>query len=46
MSRRQRHRPRGRRPAGGETHSAEVVKTSPPDYPPDAVRKHTEGWVE
>jgi len=33
-------------PAGGETHAAEVVKTSPPDYPPDAVRKHTEGWVE
>ena len=33
-------------PAGGETHGAEVVKTSPPDYPPDAVRKHTEGWVE
>jgi len=32
--------------AGGETHGAEVVKTSPPDYPPDAVRKHQEGWVE
>ncbi len=33
-------------PAGGETRAAEVVKTSPPDYPPDAVRKHQEGWVE
>lgn len=33
-------------PAGGETHAAEVVKTTPPDYPPDAVRKHQEGWVE
>ncbi len=32
--------------AGGETRAAEVVKTSPPDYPPDAVRKHQEGWVE
>ena len=32
--------------AGGETHGAEVLKTSPPDYPPDAVRKHQEGWVE
>ena len=30
----------------GETHGAEVLKTSPPDYPPDAVRKHQEGWVE
>jgi protein TonB len=33
-------------PAGGETRAAEVVKTSPPEYPPDAVRKHQEGWVE
>ncbi len=33
-------------PAGGETHAAEILKTSPPDYPPDAVRKRTEGWVE
>jgi protein TonB len=32
--------------AGGDTRAAEVVKTSPPDYPPDAVRKHQEGWVE
>jgi protein TonB len=32
--------------AGGETRAAEVVKTSPPEYPPDAVRKHQEGWVE
>ena len=22
------------------------MKTSPPEYPPDAVRKHQEGWVE
>jgi protein TonB len=33
-------------PAGGETRAAEILKTSPPDYPPDAVRKRTEGWVE
>jgi protein TonB len=33
-------------PAGGDTRAAEVVKTSPPEYPPDAVRKHQEGWVE
>jgi protein TonB len=33
-------------PAGGETHVAEILKTPPPDYPPDAVRKRTEGWVE
>jgi len=33
-------------PAGGETHAAEIVKTTPPDYPPDAVRKRQEGWVE
>ena len=33
-------------PAGGETRAAQVVKTTPPDYPPDAVRKHQEGWVE
>ncbi|HET7065754.1 MAG TPA: TonB family protein [Rudaea sp.] len=32
--------------AGGETRAAEVVKTTPPEYPPDAVRKHQEGWVE
>jgi protein TonB len=32
--------------AGGDTRAAEVVKTSPPEYPPDAVRKHQEGWVE
>jgi len=32
--------------ASGETRAAEVVKTSPPEYPPDAVRKHQEGWVE
>jgi periplasmic protein TonB len=32
--------------AGGESHAAEVLKTSPPDYPPDAVRKRQEGWVE
>jgi protein TonB len=32
--------------AGGETHGAEIVKTSPPDYPPDAVRRRQEGWVE
>jgi len=32
--------------AGGETRGAEVVKTTAPDYPPDAVRKHQEGWVE
>jgi protein TonB len=31
---------------GGETRGAEVLKTTPPDYPPDAVRKHQEGWVE
>lgn len=31
---------------GGETRAAEVLKTTPPDYPPDAVRKHQEGWVE
>ena len=33
-------------PAGGDTRAAQVVKTTPPDYPPDAVRKHQEGWVE
>jgi len=33
-------------PSGGESRAAEVVKTTPPDYPPDAVRKHQEGWVE
>jgi periplasmic protein TonB len=32
--------------AGGESHGAEVVKTSAPEYPPDAARKHQEGWVE
>ena len=32
--------------AAGETHGAEVLRTSPPDYPPDAVRKRQEGWVE
>jgi periplasmic protein TonB len=31
---------------GGETHAAEVVKTSAPQYPPDAARKRQEGWVE
>ncbi|HSE12212.1 MAG TPA: energy transducer TonB [Rudaea sp.] len=31
---------------GGETHAAEVLKTSPPDYPPEAARKRQEGWVE
>jgi protein TonB len=30
----------------GETRAAEVVKTTPPQYPPDAVRKRQEGWVE
>lgn len=33
-------------PAPAETHPAEIVKTTPPDYPPDAVRKRQEGWVE
>jgi protein TonB len=33
-------------PAAAETHAAEIVKTTPPDYPPDAVRKRQEGWVE
>ena len=32
--------------AGGETHAAEVLKTSPPEYPADAARKRQEGWVE
>ena len=32
--------------AGGESHGAEVVKTTAPEYPPDAARKHQEGWVE
>jgi len=32
--------------APAETHPAEIVKTTPPDYPPDAVRKRQEGWVE
>lgn len=33
-------------PAGGESHAAEIVKTSAPEYPADAARKRTEGWVE
>lgn len=31
---------------GGETHPAEVLKTSAPQYPSDAARKRQEGWVE
>ena len=30
----------------GETHAAEIIKGAPPDYPPDAVRRRQEGWVE
>ncbi len=30
----------------GETHDVVVVKTVPPEYPRDAVRKRQEGWVE
>jgi periplasmic protein TonB len=30
----------------GETHPAEIIKSAPPDYPPDAVRRRQEGWVE
>jgi len=32
--------------AGGETHAAELVKSVPPDYPPEAYRARTQGWVE
>jgi protein TonB len=32
--------------AGGETRGAEILKTTAPDYPPDAARKRQEGWVE
>ncbi|HEX6833931.1 MAG TPA: energy transducer TonB [Rudaea sp.] len=32
--------------AGGESHPAEMVKSSAPEYPPDAARKRQEGWVE
>ena len=30
----------------GETHAAELIKTAPPDYPPEAYRAHQQGWVE
>lgn len=33
-------------PAGGETHAAELVKSAAPDYPRDAYRARTTGWVE
>jgi len=32
--------------AGGETHPAELIKSVPPDYPPDAYRSRAQGWVE
>ena len=32
--------------AGGESHSAELVKSAAPEYPREAYIKHTEGWVE
>jgi protein TonB len=32
--------------AGGDSHGAEILKTPPPDYPPDAARKREQGWVE
>jgi len=31
---------------GGESHAAEILKTTPPKYPSDAARKREEGWVE
>ncbi|HZP67868.1 MAG TPA: energy transducer TonB [Rudaea sp.] len=31
---------------GGETRSAELVKSAPPEYPAEAYRRHQEGWVE
>jgi len=30
----------------GETRDVAVLRQVPPDYPPDAFRKRTEGWVE
>lgn len=30
----------------GETHEVQVVRTTPPEYPRDAVRKRQQGWVE
>ena len=33
-------------PAGGESRSAELVKSANPEYPREAFIKHTEGWVE
>jgi len=31
---------------GGESHAAEILKTTPAKYPSDAARKREEGWVE
>jgi len=33
-------------PAGGESHPAELVRAVQPDYPPDAYRSRSQGWVE
>jgi len=33
-------------PAVGETRAAEILKSTPPDYPPEAARRREEGWVE
>ncbi|HEY8009936.1 MAG TPA: energy transducer TonB [Rudaea sp.] len=32
--------------AGGENRAAVLVTKTAPNYPPDAARKHEEGWVE
>ena len=32
--------------AGGENRAAALVTKTAPNYPPDAARKHEEGWVE
>ena len=32
--------------AGSENRAATLVTKTPPNYPPDAARKHEEGWVE
>ena len=32
--------------AGGESHGAELVRAVQPDYPPDAYRSRSQGWVE
>jgi protein TonB len=33
-------------PSAGETHPAELVRAVQPDYPPDAYRSRSQGWVE